>query len=512
MLHPPGAPHALTEDELPDDRTLARAPHDTVSLRDWFAARSWVRPLVLFVMAFTVYGVTAFERVLDHSPDNHFVYLATTYNSMLAASLGSSEAKARRADLEPFELSRTPHHRNDWASYYELTLAGPDAQVVRGIWMEKQGRGKFELLDGRQMILEPGSYDRAKTKRRYFVSFPPGPAFLMMPLVAIFGWSTNDVLFTLFFAALNVALVFVLLERLAIGGRSGRSRKDNYWLTAMFALGTNHYWCAVLGQVWFTALIVGITCTLLYMIWGADTRRPLLAGCALAMAFATRTPLLFTAVFFFAFVLFPGGRRLRREQLGEAFRKLAWFCAPCLAMGISLLVMNHFRFESLSEFGHTYLAAGGLQRIRDYGLFHPVFLSKNLTAMFTLLPRITSEAPYIYLSRHGMSLLLTTPALVYLLYPRARECDADRMWHRVLWGTILVCALPGVFYQNTGYEQYGFRFSLDYTPYLVALLATGRAPLTRWFKAAIVAGVVVNTFGAVTFKRMVVFYRNGFFV
>ncbi|MEM1349828.1 MAG: hypothetical protein AAGI01_14800, partial [Myxococcota bacterium] len=220
----------------------------------------------------------------------------------------------------------------------------------------------------------------------------------------------------------------------------------------------------------------------------------------------------FTAVFFFAFALFPGGRRLQREEYGRALRRLALFCTPCLVMGSSLLVMNEIRFDSPTEFGHTYLAAGGLQRIRDYGLFHPVFLSKNLTAMFTLLPRITLDAPYILLSRHGMSLLLTTPALVYLLYPRARACAADHMWHRVLWATVVVCALPGAFYQNTGYEQYGFRFSLDYTPYMVALLATGRAPLTRWFKAAIVMGIAVNTFGAVTFKRVVVFYRNGLFV
>ena len=44
-------------------------------------------------------------------------------------------------------------------------------------------------------------------------------------------------------------------------------------------------------------------------------------------------------------------------------------------------------------------------------------------------------------------------------------------------GTLLValiaCALPGLFYQNTGYMQFGFRFSLDYTPFLVMLLAVG---------------------------------------
>jgi hypothetical protein len=33
--------------------------------------------------------------------------------------------------------------------------------------------------------------------------------------------------------------------------------------------------------------------------------------------------------------------------------------------------------------------------------------------------------------------------------------------------------------------------------------------MTRWFRALIVAGVLVNTFGAVTFKRHDQFYMSG---
>jgi hypothetical protein len=80
-----------------------------------------------------------------------------------------------------------------------------------------------------------------------------------------------------------------------------------------------------------------------------------------------------------------------------------------------------------------------------------------------------------------------------------------------LWTTVLVCVVPGVFYQNTGYEQFGFRFALDYMVYLVMLLAVGRHPITRGFKASVVFGALVNLFGAVTFKRFQQFYTNRFF-
>ena len=39
-------------------------------------------------------------------------------------------------------------------------------------------------------------------------------------------------------------------------------------------------------------------------------------------------------------------------------------------------------------------------------------------------------------------------------------------------------AVPGFFYQNSGWYQFGFRFSLDYTPHLILLLSIGRRPLS----------------------------------
>lgn len=513
MLHSPGAPYELdTEQDLAEDATLFDPVPDASlieKLKAYVRSGRWRVPVILFVMTFVVYGLFSFERISKPSPDTHFVYLANTYNSMIAAKLGSAEAAKRREGKEAFELDRKPPHRNDWASYYELTMT--DGQVVRGTWAERPGRGKFNLLDGRVMVLEPQYIDRRKTKQRFFVSFPPMPAVLMMPLAAARGYAVNDVLWTLFFASLNVALLYILLERLSLGGRSGRSRKDNLWLVAFFALSTPHIWCSIMGQVWFTALVMGITFTLLYVLCSIDTKHPLLAGIFCAMAFSTRTPLLFASVFFFLFALFPGGKLVKKDDLAATIKKLVLFCVPCLIVGISLLVMNKIRFHSLGEFGHSYLAAGQIPRIKQFGLFHYHFLSKNLSAMFTLLPHLQKSEPYILVSRHGMSLLLTSPALIYLLWPRPRKNRADRFWHRILWTTVLVCVVPGVFYQNTGYEQFGFRFALDYMVYLIMLLAVGRHPITRGFMASVVFGALVNVFGAVTFKRFQQFYTNRFF-
>mgnify|MGYP006280525377 CR=1 FL=1 len=511
MYHEPGAPYDTTDDESDDDSTLSLPDPDDRSLaggvRRAFGGKRWIVPVILFVLTLIIYGLFAFERVKSPSNHTHFVYLANTFNTMIAANWDEEAAK-KREGKHTFELDRQPPHNNDWASWWELKLKGDD-KVYRGIWLDSQGDGRFKTLPGKVYVIN--SSQIVERNRRYFVSFPPMPAVVMMPLTWVYGYKVNDVQFTLFFAALNVLLMFLVLRRLSKGGRSGRGRRENLWLTALFALGTAHLWCSVLGQVWFTALVMGVTFTLLYIYFAIDARHPFLAGLALAAGFATRTPLVFASIFFFAFVFFPGGE-WRKDDWGEAVKKLTLFCLPCLLIGCTLLWMNHLRFGSLTEFGHRYLAGGSLARIKNYGLFNFHFLSKNLSAMLTLIPRLQPDAPYIISSKHGMSIFLTTPALFYLFLPEDRESDVDKFWWRLLWVTVAVVAVPALFYQNTGYEQFGYRFIMDYLPFLIILLAVGRRPLSWLFKACVVAGFVVNGFGAVTFKRASQFYRKGFFL
>ena len=434
---------------------------------------------LFFGLGLAVFAAFAGPRLLSHSSDNHFVYLADAFLHGQA------------------ELTRRPHHQNDWASYEVLEVTGATAEQhgspVKGFFTKRGGKpNEFRTLAGEDIDIPPA--DRGTSTRKDFVSFPPFPGVLMIPFVAIAGYGANDVVFTVLFAALNVALVYLLLRRWAALGYSARSETDDRWLTVLFAFGSAHLWCAVLGQVWFTALIVGVTCHLAYLHCALDARRPLLAGLALAAGFATRTPLLFASVFFLHQLLWPAsGERPSRDVL---VRKLALFAAPCVVVGGLLLAYNYARFENPAEFGHTYLANGTIARIRDFGLFNLEFLSRNLTAALTLLPSIDGTYPYLHLSKHGMSLLLTTPALIWLLWPMR----SNALMRSFAVAGVAV-AVPIFFYQNTGWEQFGFRFSLDFMPYLVGALAVGGRPINRRFKTLIIAGVLVNALGAVTFKR-----------
>jgi hypothetical protein len=67
--------------------------------------------------------------------------------------------------------------------------------------------------------------------------------------------------------------------------------------------------------------------------------------------------------------------------------------------------------------------------------------------------------------------------------------------------TVVACMLPGLFYQNTGYAQFGFRFSLDYTPWLLLLIPLGGWSWKKPLPMALAAlAVAAGFWGAVAFR------------
>lgn len=491
----PAAPVAESSGEAP----LAPPPREPSRLlRLWAWGRT---PLILFLASFLVFSLFSWNRFWRRSTDPHFVLLA---NAFLKGTVEIRKQDVPKGVPSPLGLG-ADRHDNDWASWEELPLK--TGEVLRGNFVEGsefEAPNRFETLDGRLLTVTRDEIDSARTKdrkRHYYVSFPPAPAVLMLPLALIQGYDVNDVRFTLFFAAFNVALCFVLLRRLRRLEVTERTNWENVCLSLALGFATTHLWCSVLGQVWFTALVLGVTGMLLYVLACTDLRRPWLAGLALAFCMAIRPQLAAAGLLFAALLLFPGGRWRRTGWL-DAVKQAALFAVPLAVVMLLLFWYNHARFENPTVFGHEFLQAGKLDRIVKWGLFNYHFFPINLTAMLTTLPQLSREFPYIKFSLHGMSIFLAMPFLIYLVVPRYPEGDRTTwLWHRALWATTLAILIPGLLYQNTGWEQYGFRFAMDWIVYVMLLLALSRRRLSWLFVSLVVVGFLVNAWGAIAFKR-----------
>lgn len=493
-------------DEAPTPRAVAPPPEAGPAasrLKGWIAAHRV--ELALFAVSYVTLAAFSSQRFLRQSEAPHFVYQAKAWLE-------------GRVDLDPEVLPNL----EDWACVREVG-------------------GERARCAGRPLPTD-----------RWYVSFPWFPAVAMLPFVALHGYQFNDTSFGVFVGALAVALFYSLLRLLAKERELERPRGELITLPLLLAFGTLFFYCAIRGEVWFSAEVMGVALTCLYLRFSVKARRPFLAGLVYSMAVLTRTPLLFAGVFFLVEALCPGpaGRLEQLKQLwGErrkAFEKLGWFALGAAPLAVTAAVFNQVRFGRLGEFGHSFLFNNRVNADIDrFGLFHPVYLARNLQAALLKLPSISLEPLRLGYDPHGLTLLLTFPLLVFVFVPKERRNGSWPLllalplaafllrpnllaqvpllpWallasllllvyfaqptspprlHWPLWWTVAVCALPGLFYQNDGYMQFGFRFSVDYTPYLLLLFAIGAWSLrNRWVMAAAALGVVVNFWGAVGFR------------
>ncbi len=427
----------------------------------------------LFVIGLVVYGALAGSRLTKQSQAPQFVYQADAWLH-------------GQVHVDP------PLVDNDWAKIETVELA--DGRLVDGKRM--LSKPMFRTLDGE---LVPQTQVRGVRATTWYMSFPPLPTLLMMPSALISGRAGNDVIPTVLIAALILPLSLLLLRRLAEAKLSQRSVRDDLWLVGALAFGSVLFFSAVQGKVWYTAHVVGIALALVYAWASIEAKRPIIAGLALGAAALTRTPMAFM------FPLFAlEAWRIYKDDRRTLVRTLAMFAAPVAAFAIAGMIYNYVRFHSPTEFGHTYLEVRQAPQIEQWGLMSYHYLSRNLTVAFTLLPELPGKAPWIQIGGHGLALWFTTPILLFVLWPREKPA-----LHRALWITIACVALPSLLYQNSGWVQFGYRFSLDYTVFLVMLLAIGARPLTKLARGLIIAGVVINLFGAWTFDRDWRYYRLG---
>lgn len=365
-------------------------------------------------------------------------------------------------------------------------------------------------LDGRlDLGGAPPAYaqnnDFALFDGKWFVVFPPFPAVLLLPLVALSGGAEAvcDGRFFLLLAGLAPAALFLALEKLRRRGDSKRARLENVALSSLFCFGSVYFFSSVQGTVWFAAHVVAAVLTCLYLLFALGAERPLAAGVCLGLAFATRTPLLFAAPLFVLEALratrLSGARGpgwFQRYDLGRLLPALAWFGLPLLLVLGLTLWHDAARFGDPFEVGYRYLSVSWAKRIAKWGLFDYHYLGRNLGVVLSSLPWFPAEGGALQINAHGLALWLTTPMYLWLVVARRWSPLA----RHVLLAAALV-AVPTLFYQNTGWVQFGYRFSNDYAPFLFVLLALVGPPLRGAFVLASAFAVIVNFFGALTFGR-----------
>jgi hypothetical protein len=386
-----------------------------------------------------------------------------------------------------------------------ILLAGL-AVYVGGLWLHTgdllpQSRWPYfayyaqALLDGQLHFsqLPPARLDLSEFAGRLYMHFPPFPAVVLAPFVALFGVEIADRLFCAVLGAANGAGFFFLLGALDRAGLIRVSERARIFLSVFFLFGTVHFYLAITSNPWELAHVV---CNTLVMVALALTlqRRMALAGLALAAILFTRSHVFLTAPVLVGVFWMLEGRD--GTDVATRIRRLLPFAAiACFAIA-TLFVFNHARFGDPFENGVRYHAMHETFRARyeRLGYFDLAYLPRNLHALLLGAPALNSGFPWLSFRTEGLSLFLVSPLYLYLfasLRPSTRSLAA------LLWGGVALASAPILLLMGTGEAQFGHRYSSDLQVFLILLTFLGMGmQVTRTGVALLGASILMNAGGA----------------
>ena len=385
---------------------------------------------------------------------------------------------------------------------------------------------------------------------RALIPFPPFPAVVLLPFVAVFGLATDQQGIAAVLGALDVGLAFWVLGRLPI------RPSVRLATTVFFGLGTVFWFTAMEGTTWWFAHVVAVGCVFLALALALDgdpaaaawssvdawepapamvgveavgdrsrggwiarrlragvDRRQFLAGVLLGFAATARL----TVAFGFPFLVLVGGggswlRRGISAGLGMA--------VPIGLLGAYNLVSSGHLFNPAYEaiwaieirFYPQLPQYSYLQYHLDWGIEDPRYLVQNLWIMLANLPIVAPASsagagarslfdpscPWLMPRADGMGLLWTTPAWL-LFAPSLRAWGRSRLVSGALLATLLI-AIANLMHFSQGWVQFGYRFSNDFAPFLLLAVALGLERLggLRWWAVALIgASILVNFWGVV---------------
>ena len=335
-----------------------------------------------------------------------------------------------------------------------------------------------------------------------YLPFPPGPAVLLLPFVAVWGTNFSQVYFSMALGAINVALLWYLLGLLNI------STTTKLLLVPFFAFGTAHFYAATTGTAWFFGHVAAVFFLLLALITLFRKAPPIVPAIFLGFAFMSREPTVLAAPVFLYWLFkqrhdtVSVGNLLDRKTI----YRLGSFCAGLLPFVIFWFAYNIARFDAPLDTGYDTVANGYIGSGIPYSFYlsespdAPRFnlfdirnIPLHLYTMFLMPPQFVPNWDVFRPSPYGMSVLLTSPAFIYAGLVKRKS------WLKPsLWIAIAFVSVPLLLHYSQGWVQFGYRFLLDFTPFLLILTAFGfddnTSPGSRRWQIALVAVAVLAGF------------------
>lgn len=353
------------------------------------------------------------------------------------------------------------------------------------------------FLHGKLYFLDtPGWWgDAVEFGGKYYWPLGPLPAIVLMPFVFLFSLAGAFFYqgYAIFFITLCVLLIWYRTVK-----RYGFSSNDARTAACAFCFSSSYLMITLWQWSWFFAHAVAVLLLSLALYEYCTKKRYGIIGILMALVAMTRLTAGVGVVFFIFDILFLASTNGRDKK-----KALIALLVPLGVAGVLLAGYNAARFGDMFNqgYGLQILAMEALRKARDYGLFSLIHVPANLYYMLLAgpLPVIRDATtfvlrfPFIVPNPLGMSIFLVSPYLLTLFFQRLKD---GLSW--ALLATCILVSIPLMLYYATGYVQFGYRYSLDFFPFLFLLFIhqyqKKSSSFSRGLRLVIIISALANLF------------------
>lgn len=311
------------------------------------------------------------------------------------------------------------------------------------------------------------------------------PAILLMPFVAVFGSTFYQPILSILLGAVNVVLAYKVLMKLF------KNQKLVSWISILYAFGTIQWYHAEVGSSWYVAHIVALFFLWLTLLEVVTKKRLFLIGLFISGSYLARLPTILSSIFVLIY-------------LYRDFLKIRKFILFMLGLSIGVLLngfYNYLRFGTVFDVGYILLPIFN-EPWYKYGLFNIRYIPTHLKEVFIALPVFSKNPPFMIPSIYIMALWFVTPA--FLLIAKAKF-KTKLVFASLI--TVIVTSLPELMHGNNGSTQFGYRFALDFMPFLLILTGSGlENQFNKWAKLLIILSIVINFWGVIMISFLRIWY------
>lgn len=321
---------------------------------------------------------------------------------------------------------------------------------------------------------------------KYYVVYPPLPALIAVPFVYLFGAGFPQQILAHILGALTIIVIYKTSLFIS------KTVSVSIWISLLAGVGSIIWFLSSVGSSWYLGQVSACLFLSLSLYESLNKKRPFLLGVFIGAAYLARINTIISLPFLY-FIM--------QGKFKISVKDIFYISLGILPFFLFNFYYNFIRYGVIWDKSY-FLLPQILNEENAWwfakGVMHPSYILNNIKTAFWSFPIIKNHFPFITPSWAGLSIWITTPAFIYAIFAPLKSFTVKNAWM-----AIAVMFLFVAMHGGTGFAQFGYRFAVDFYPFIFFLIAKGLSEKKlKWHHITLlVISIIINAWGVIWINK-----------